>query len=170
MRFNWKQIAKRAKLPAAGAAAVALLFGAYWLGGLPPAETATETSAQVQNEPREDARGNTSDEPAPVSVPRSASGARSSGVGGDTWASGDTGRLGAGFKRSVTSQFGDGSLGQADRAMTGLGFQCSIKTGRLNCEKSMQVGNCALNWSVHMETHGGSVGAAGGEGFSRSCS
>lgn len=174
MRFNWNQIAKRAKLPAAGGAMLGLLLGAYWLGGLPPAETATQTSAQVQNEPREDARGKTSDdspanEPARVSVPSSASGASSSGVGGETWAAGDTGRLGAGFRRAVSSQFGTGSMGQADRAMTGLGFQCSFTSGRMNCEKSMQAGNCMLKWSVQMEAHGGSVGSAGGEGFSRNC-
>lgn len=169
MRFNWKDLAKRAKRPAAGAAMLALLAGAYWLGGLPPAETATQTSAQVQNEPREETRVQPSDEPAPVSVPSSAAGAGSSGIGGETWASGDTGRLGAGFKRAVSSQFGNGSLGQADMAMTGLGFQCGVKSGRLDCTKSMQAGNCTMTWSVQMATHGGSVGSAGGEGFSRDC-
>lgn len=170
MRFNWKDLAKRAKLPAAIAAGLALLGGAYWLGGLPPAETAAQTAGQVQNEPRDDADVKPSDDPAPVSVPSSAAGASSSGIGGETWASGDTGRLGAGFKRAVSSQFGSGTLGQADLAMTGLGFQCGLKSGRLNCTKSMQAGNCTMTWSVQMEAQGGSVGSAGGEGFSRDCS
>lgn len=163
MRVDWKLLARRARMPAAGAAMATLLFGAYWLGGVAPAGSAEQTSAPVAETPPP--------APEPLDVPSTAVGAQSSGMGGETWMSGDPAQLGAEFKRSVTRQFGDGTLGQAHMAMAGLGFECSVGAGgRMQCEKTIQADNCTLTWSVRMQSRGGALGGAGGEGFSRECS
>lgn len=163
------KLSRRAKYSAycflAAAAAVGLLALGAQLGPQASAQastTAEETAPEDQKQ--EEAK------PEPVRVPHSASGARSGGMGGQSWMSGDTSRLGSDFKRAVVNQFGDGSLGQAHMAMSGLGFQCTSTGGRMECEKSMRADNCTLTWSVKLQSTGSSVRGAGGEGFSRDCS
>jgi hypothetical protein len=143
----------------AGAIVAVMLFGASATPGDASA-TQPSTPTPVQSPA----------EPAPVSVPSTAGGARSSGIGGATWASGDASQLGAEFRRSVAHQFGGGSMGQARMAMAGLGFQCTGSGGKMECEKSMQADNCTLTWSVKLKGSDGAVSGAGGEGFSRNCS
>lgn len=163
MRLDRSVLIRHAKIGAAAVALVALLGGAFWMGGAMNAPTETAQHTVAHPEPTPPA-------PEPVSVPMSAAGARSSGAGGQSWMSGDPAQLGADFKRSVSEQFGDGTLGQAHMAMAGLGFQCGFTGGKMACEKSIQADNCTLTWSVQMKASGGDVGAAGGEGFSRECS
>lgn len=173
MRVSWSEVMKRGKRPAATLAVGLTILGAHWLGGW-RAEASMERDAPVEAPAPEEKKVETpeaDDEPMKVMVPRSGSGARSSGIGGESWMSGDPGRLGDGFKKAVSSQFGDGTLGQAQRAMAGMGFQCAMgRGGRLECAKTLVADNCTMTWSVRLNAVGGDVTGAGGEGFSRECS
>jgi len=144
------------------AAAVGLIgLGALLAPKPATAETAVEAAPPEEKAVQEEV----------VHVPTSAAGARSSGSGGQSWMTGDPAQLGADFKRSVARQFGNGTLGQAHMAMSGLGFQCALQPGgKMSCEKTIQADNCTLTWSVRLQSSGDNVRGAGGEGFSRDCS
>lgn len=160
------QLLRRARLPFAGAVFGVLLLGAYALGASrdPNPEPLTPTVSQPEPEstPPPEHRE-------PVRVPSSASGARSSGMGGQTWMAGDTRQLGAEFTQSVSRQFRSGTMGQAYMAMAGMGFDCDLGGGGMSCQKKMKADNCMLTWSVRIQSSGGAVSGAGGDGFSRDC-
>jgi hypothetical protein len=170
MRLKWSELGKKAKLPVAGLALGLIVLGAYWMGGRQAtAADGVAVAAEPAQRSKEDIKE--SDAPVKVTVPRSTSGAHASGVGGESWMSGDQGRLSRGFKDAVSSQVSGGTLGQAQRAMAGMGFSCALgASGRMECLKELKADNCTLTWSVRLENRGGNVGGAGGEGFSRECS
>lgn len=181
MGVNWTLLRKRFEIPALGAALGAIVLCADFLGVRHNETTgdaaaseapvvADAGAAKPDGKKKKGADEEADKAPTPVRVPSSASGARSSGNGGSTWMGGDVATLGAEFRRSVSSQFGNTSLGQAQLGMAGLGFQCAIGAGgKMSCEKVLEAGGCTLTWSVSMQTRGGQVGEAGGQGFSREC-
>jgi hypothetical protein len=164
------KLSPRAKYSAYCLLAVVAAIGLLAIGAQLGPQATAQASTTAEAAPPPPAHKQAQSEPEPVRVPHSASGARSGGMGGQSWMTGDTSRLGSDFKRAVVNQFGEGTLGQAHMAMSGLGFQCTSTGGRMECEKSMRADNCTLTWSVKLQSTGGDVRGAGGEGFSRECS